>query len=138
MPLKSLPGLFAVLVALALLASSSAAGEAPRRDDAAGGQILIGAAQDISAGWTALGRASRVTLQLAAADTNAALARQGSATRVRLRIVDTQGTPAGAVAAVRKLAGLGVRFIIGPPTSSGVRAVRGEAARLGVVVISQG
>ena len=136
--LRTVPAGVLVLVAVGLLASSTAAGNAPRRANATSGDIVIGAAQDISAGWTALGRASRVTLQLAAADANAAFARQGSSTRVRLRIVDTQGTTAGAVAAVRKLAGLGARFIIGPPTSSGVRAVRAEAARLGVVVISQG
>jgi branched-chain amino acid transport system substrate-binding protein len=137
--LRALPACVCAVLSIGLLASTSAtAGDAVPLSRAATSTITIGAAQDISAGWTALGRASRVTLQLAAADTNAALARQGSSTRVRLRIVDTKGTTAGAVAAVRQLAGLGARFIIGPPTSSGVRAVRREAGRLGVVVISQG
>jgi len=122
----------------ALLAVGSAKGGAAPASREAGPTITIGAALDISAGWTALGRASRVTLQLAAADANAALKRANSPVRVRLQIVDTHGTQPGAVNAVRTLARRNARYIIGPPTSSGIRAVKDEARRLGVVVISQG
>jgi len=76
----------------ALLAVGSAKGGAAPASREAGPTITIGAALDISAGWTALGRASRVTLQLAAADANAALKRANSPVRVRLQIVDTHGT----------------------------------------------
>ncbi|MBD0329759.1 MAG: ABC transporter substrate-binding protein [Thermoleophilia bacterium] len=115
-----------------------AAGPASPAGSAGTGEVVVGAALDLSAGWTSLGRGSRVTLRLAAADANAALRRRGAEERVRLRIVDTRGTPAGARRAVRMLARQGARIVIGPPTSSGVAAVRREAGRLGVIVISMG
>ena len=128
-----------VLASLLALASSAAASRtvAPRTE-AGGNELVVGAVLDLSAGWTSLGRASRVTLRLAVADANAALARSGSQMRVRLRILDTRGAPAGAVRAVRTLEREGVRVAIGPQTSSGVKAVRNIVRRLGVVVVSQG
>src|SRR3712207_941426 len=99
---------------------------------------MVGAILDLSDGWTSLGRGSRVTLQLAAADANAALARRGSSLRVRLRIVDAKGDPAVALRELRRLAAAGVRVFVGPPSSSEVKALRAAATRLGVVVISQG
>jgi branched-chain amino acid transport system substrate-binding protein len=98
----------------------------------------VGALLDLTGGWTSLGRASRVTLRLAAADANARLARSGSRTRVRLRIIDVHGDPGAARQALRRLAADGVRVAIGPQSSSEVRAVRAAADSLGVVLISQG
>lgn len=98
----------------------------------------FGAILDLRGGWTSLGRGSRVTLQLATADANAALARSGSQLRVRLRIVDAKGEPTLALRQLRRLAASGVHIVVGPQKSSEVAAVRRAAARLGVVVISQG
>jgi branched-chain amino acid transport system substrate-binding protein len=100
--------------------------------------VSVGAILDLASGWTSLGRGSRVTLQLAAADENAALARSHSSVRVRLRIVDAKGEPALAVRLLRRLAASGVRVVIGPEKSSEVAAVRRAATKAGVVVISQG
>jgi branched-chain amino acid transport system substrate-binding protein len=98
----------------------------------------VGALLDLTGGWTSLGRASRVTLRLAAADANARLARSDSRTRVRLRIIDVHGDPDAARRALRRLAADGVRVVIGPQSSSEVRAVRAAADSLGVLLISQG
>lgn len=100
--------------------------------------VQIGALLDLKSGWTSLGRASRVTLELAAADANHRLARTGASTRVRLRIVDVRGKPDVAVRELRRLAARGVRIVIGPQSSAEVRAVRAQARSLGVVVVSQG
>jgi branched-chain amino acid transport system substrate-binding protein len=101
-------------------------------------EFVVGAILDLASGWTSLGRASRVTLGLAAADANTALAQGGSSLRVRLRVVDAKGSPALARQELRRLAASGIDVVVGPEGSSEVAAVRGAATKLGVVVISQG
>jgi len=101
-------------------------------------QLVVGALLDLTNGWTSLGRASRVTLGLAAAQANSRLVKAGSPLRVRLRIVDVRGRPSEAVRQLRRLAAAGVRVFIGPESSSEVGAVRSAANSLGVVVVSQG
>ena len=104
----------------------------------AGDELTVGALLDLKRGWTSLGRASRVALRLAVADANEGLARSGSSTRVRLKVVDVHGAPRASRRALRRLAADGVRVVIGPQSSSEVRAVRAAADSLGVVLISQG
>jgi branched-chain amino acid transport system substrate-binding protein len=128
----------AVAVVLALITSASRPSAGNSGSSAPLAELTIGAVLDLKSGWTSLGRASRVTLRLAAADANARLAASGSATRVRLKIVDVRGDPRAAVRALRRLAAQGVRLIIGPQASSEVRAVRAAAERHGIVLISQG
>jgi branched-chain amino acid transport system substrate-binding protein len=123
------------VVAIASLGLPGARGGSPGGSE---GEVTIGALLDLSAGWTSLGRASRVTLRLAAADANARLAKSGSGLRVRLKIVDVHGDPQASARALRRLASEGVRVTIGPQASSEVRAVRAPANSLGTVVISQG
>ena len=113
--------LVAVLAALANGRAAPASGAAT---------LQVGALLDLKTGWTSLGRASRVTLQLGAAD--------AGTRRVRLRIVDVQGKPELAVHELRRLARSGVHVVIGPESSAEVRAVRAAARSLGVVVVSQG
>jgi branched-chain amino acid transport system substrate-binding protein len=123
------------VVALASFGFSSARGG---RTAGSGDELTIGALLDLSDGWTSLGRASRVTLRLAAADANARLAKSGSGLRVRLKIVDVHGDPQASARALRRLTSQGVQVAIGPQASSEVRAVRAAADSLGTVVISQG
>jgi branched-chain amino acid transport system substrate-binding protein len=104
----------------------------------AAGELKVGALLDLKRGWTSLGRASRVTLRFAVADANARLAKSGSSTRVRLRIIDVHGSPRAARRGLRRFAADGVRVVIGPQSSSEVRTVRAAADSLGVVLISQG
>ncbi len=122
-----------VVVVLAALGGQGASGAGGSRNE-----LVVGAVLDLKSGWTSLGRASRVTLQLAAADANIRLAREGSPLRVRLRIVDALGKPEVAQRELQRLAAQGVRVVIGPQASSEVRAVRRAATSLGIVVISQG
>src|SRR5262245_40514282 len=100
--------------------------------------LVVGALLDLRTGWTSLGRASRVTLQLAMNDANRELRNAGSETRVRLKIVDVRGEPELARRELRRLAAEGVRIVIGPQSSSAVKAVRRAANGGGVLSISQG
>jgi branched-chain amino acid transport system substrate-binding protein len=113
-------------------------GDAARGAARSQNEFLVGAILDLASGWTSLGRASRVTLRLAEADANAALAGRGARLRVRLRIVDAKGEPAIALRQLRRLARSGVSVVVGPQKSSEVAAVRRAATKLGVLVISQG
>jgi branched-chain amino acid transport system substrate-binding protein len=129
----------AALVVAGLLASLMAArGDARHGAAQTRKEVVVGAILDLASGWTSLGRGSRVTMQLAAADANAAFARSHSSVRVRLRIVDAKGEPSLALREFRDLAASGVRVVVGPEKSSEVAAVRGAATRAGVIVISQG
>src|SRR5438034_4296336 len=131
--------LAATAVLCALLGSLVVApGDAARHTRGAQDGFVVGAILDLASGWTSLGRASRVTLRLAADDANTALARGGSSLRVRLRVVDAKGNPALARSELQRLAASGVDIVLGPEGSSEVAAVRRAATRLGVVVISQG
>jgi branched-chain amino acid transport system substrate-binding protein len=123
------------LLVCVALASGPTAGAAASRGTQ---RITIGGLLDLSAGWTTLGRASRVTLRLARDDANARFRQLGSRYRVRLVLADAAGDPAAALQQLRRLARLGARVIIGPQSSSEVSAVRTEAKRLGVLVVSQG
>jgi branched-chain amino acid transport system substrate-binding protein len=138
--IRSVTCLGAALLALLVVAVSSAQ---PRDGTAAAAtpptrELVIGGLLDLSSGWTSLGRASRATLAIAAADANRRLAKSGSPVNIRLRIVDVRGKPDEAVRQLRRLARQGVRVFIGPESSSEVQAVRAAANALGVLVISQG
>jgi branched-chain amino acid transport system substrate-binding protein len=119
---------------VALAAPRAVTAEATTRADT----ITVGALLDLRKGWTSLGRASEVTLKLAAADANRRFAESHVPDRVRLKIVDVRGDPARARRELRRLAAQGVRLVIGPQASSEVSAVRSAADSLGVVTISQG
>src|SRR6266496_4204073 len=127
---------FLLAVFCASLAGTT--GDAARPAAQPQNELVVRAILDLAGGWTSLGRASRVTLRLAAADANRALARRGAKLRVRLRIVDARGEPAIALHELRRLARSGVRIVVGPQKSSEVAAVRRAATNLGVLVISQG
>ena len=137
LPVRARGGATALLSVVLLASLATAPGDAARRADPQS-ELVVGAMLDLSGGWTSLGRASRVTLQLAAADANAALTRRGSPLRVRLRIADASGQPAIALRKLQRFAAAGVRIVVGPQSSSEVAAVRRAATGLGVVVISQG
>jgi branched-chain amino acid transport system substrate-binding protein len=134
----------AVCVASSVLAIFVAVGSAgpqsgsAARASAGSNRLVVGALLDLSSGWTSLGRASRVALDLAVTRANARLVHAGSPLRLRLKIVDVHGKPDQAVRQLRGLAARGVRVFIGPESSSEVAAVRSAANRLGVVVVSQG
>jgi branched-chain amino acid transport system substrate-binding protein len=131
-------GVATALLSVVILASLAIApGGAARRADPQR-ELVVGAILDLSGGWTSLGRASLVTLKLAAEDANAALVRRSSPLRVRLQVADARGEPAIALRKLQRFAAAGVRVFVGPQSSSEIAAVRRAATGLGVVVISQG
>jgi branched-chain amino acid transport system substrate-binding protein len=135
-------GRISISVGMTLLALFAAVGSASPPDGRAARAtthtVLVGGLLDLTSGWTSLGRASKVTLAIAAKQANARLAKAGSPVRIRLEIVDLRGKPDEAARQLRRLAKRGVRVFIGPESSSEVRAVRTAANRLGVLVVSQG
>jgi branched-chain amino acid transport system substrate-binding protein len=126
-------------IATAVTFALPAAGAPPAGRAGGGPQpLVVGALLDLTKGWTSLGRASRVALELATADANESLVRIGSRVRVSLRIVDVKGDPALARRELRRLAAQGVRAFVGPQGSSEVRALRRTATSVGALVVSQG
>lgn len=103
-----------------------------------GSELTIGALLSLSGGWSNLGKASKVLLEAAAAETNQYLSDTGSSLRVRLLIEDTALDPATCVAAFQRLVGSGADFLIGPQSSAEVRALQQQMAGQKVIVISQG
>lgn len=128
----------AVVLVVVAIASLGLPGASGATTAGATDEITVGALLDLNDGWTSLGRSSRATLRLAAADANARLAKSGSRARVRLKIVDVRGDPRATKRALRRLAAEGVRLVVGPQSSAELRAVRATAGKLGVVLISQG
>ena len=127
------------LLALFAVVGSAASPDArAARETSHTTNVRVGALLDLTSGWTSLGRASKVTLAIAAEQANRRLAKAGSPVRIRLEIVDVRGKPEEATRQLRRLAGRGVRVFIGPESSSEVRAVRPAANSLGVLVVSQG
>src|SRR4029450_2554723 len=93
LPAGARRGTTAVLVAALFASLSVAPGDAGQRATKKQTELVVGAILDLARGWTSLGRGSRVTLQLAAADANAAFARSGSPLRGGPRSVDARGGP---------------------------------------------
>jgi len=129
-----------VAVAVTALGVTAAAGSSGAQTRAVGkdNTVVVGAILDLSAGWTSLGESSKVTLEDAAANANARLAKAGSSTRVQLKIIDVAGDAAKSVAAVEELAKEGVQVAVGPEKSSEIAAVRTVADKVGLIVISPG
>src|SRR6266566_9901484 len=90
LPASARRGAGALLFAAFWASLAIAPGDAARPAGQPQNEFVVGAILDLAGGWTSLGRASRVTLQLATADANAALARRGAPLRVRLRVVDAR------------------------------------------------
>lgn len=105
---------------------------------ASGSELIIGALLSLTGGWSTLGKASKVLLESAVADTNQYLSDTGSTLRVRLLIEDTMLDPSTCAAAFERLVAAGAAFIIGPQSSSEVRALQQPLTARKVVLLSQG
>lgn len=107
--------------------------------DAAPREIVVGALLSLTGDWSSLGVASKAALQIAVEDMNAEFKQAGIATVVKLRIVDTKLDPVLAKKGLLELTRRHhVSVVIGPQSSSEVRAIKPLADRLGVLVVSQG
>jgi branched-chain amino acid transport system substrate-binding protein len=102
-------------------------------------KIVVGALLSLTGEWSSLGLASQAALQIAVDDLNAEFREAGLPTVVELRVEDTKLNPVLAEQAFLKLARrYNVSVVIGPQSSSEVRAIKPLADRLGVLVVSQG
>jgi branched-chain amino acid transport system substrate-binding protein len=108
-----------------------------RSADPASHELVVGALLSITGPWSTLGQTSRAVLTIAEKDINAQLTRQGSPTRVRVTVEDTQTDPTVALAKLKSLAARNIRFVIGPQASAEVAAIRQYAQEKGIIVISQ-
>jgi len=130
---RSAPLAAALLVAASLAACSDdqdAPVDAPT--------LKAGVLVSLTGTWSTLGRTSVSALQAAAADANAELGVTEPGAKVTLRIIDTKLEPDLALDGLRTLAAEGVKVVIGPQSSSEVRALKAFADSAGIVLISQG
>lgn len=108
-------------------------------DEVAPRKIVVGALLSLTGEWSSLGLASQAALQIAVDDLNAEFREAGLPTVVELRVEDTKLDPVLAEQAFLKLTRrYNVSVVIGPQSSSEVRAIKPLADRLGVLVVSQG
>ena len=108
-------------------------------DEVAPRKIVVGALLSLTGEWSSLGLASQAALQIAVDDLNAEFRVAGLPTVVELRVEDTKLDPVLAEQAFLKLTRrYNVSVVIGPQSSSEVRAIKPLADRLGVLVVSQG
>jgi len=98
--------------------------------------LVVGALLPLSGDYAGGGEASRVALEVAAADINDHFASIGSDRRVGIIIEDTKADPATALAKLRALDEQGVRIVIGPGTSAELEAVRAYADEHGILIVS--
>jgi branched-chain amino acid transport system substrate-binding protein len=94
-------------------------------------RVTIGALLPLTGSLASYGESSRAALAEAVATINA---RGGP--RLSLEIEDTKTDPAAALEALRKLAGRGIKVVVGPYASSEVKAAKAFADDRGVILIS--
>jgi len=124
-----------LLAAAAFTCGCTGSETAPAGPDADLG-LVVGALLPLSGDYSGGGEASRIALEVAAADINDHFVSIGSNQRVGIIIEDTKADPATALAKLRTLDEQGVRIVIGPGTSAELEAVRAYADEHGILVVS--
>lgn|GEM_PF-524246 len=99
-------------------------------------EVVVGALLPLSGNLSYSGQAAQVGLDAAVEDVNAYFADTG--VKARLIIEDDESNPAVALAKIKKLKEMGVKFVIGPDSSAAVEAVRPYANENGIILISHG
>ncbi|MDD3856619.1 MAG: ABC transporter substrate-binding protein [Methanoculleus sp.] len=125
-----------LLLAAAVFACGCMGSETAPAGPEADPGLVVGALLPLSGDYAGGGKASRVALEVAAADINDHFASIESDRRVGIIIEDTKADPAVALAKLRALDEQGVRIVIGPGTSAELEAVRAYADEHGILVVS--
>ena len=125
-----------LLLAAAVFACGCMGSETAPAGPEADPGLVVGALLPLSSDYAGGGKASRVALEVAAADINDHFASIESDRRVGIIIEDTKADPAVALAKLRALDEQGVRIVIGPGTSAELEAVRAYADEHGILVVS--
>ncbi len=100
--------------------------------------VTIGALVPLTGSSASIGAHVNSTIRIAEADVNDYLAATNASIRVQLVVKDTGMTPEGALAAMQALHAEGVTAVVGPYSSSAVKAVAPYANENGMVLISYG
>jgi len=100
--------------------------------------ILVGALLDITGDWSSLGESSKIALNIAVTDINDYFSSIDSKKRIEIIIKDTKGNPEKALEELKLLKEKGVMTVIGPQSSSEVKAVKNYADQNNILIISQG
>lgn len=103
-----------------------------------GGPFTLGALLPLTGSLAAQGQSSKAALDLAVTDINATMAGNGSAERVNLVVEDTASSGPQALAALKTMAGAGIRLVVGPYSDNEVDGVLDFANKNGIMLLSQG
>jgi branched-chain amino acid transport system substrate-binding protein len=98
--------------------------------------IAVGVLLPLSGDFSEAGESSRVAIEVAAEDINDYYASIGSDRRIRLHIEDTATDPAVALEKLKAFDAQGIRFVIGPGSSTELEAIRTYADESGIIIVS--
>ncbi|HEY5630838.1 MAG TPA: penicillin-binding protein activator, partial [Nitrososphaeraceae archaeon] len=98
--------------------------------------VKIGALLPITGVSSSLGESEEVALKIAAKDINEHLFRTHSNIGIELIIEDTQTNPTVSLEKLKHLAAKGIKIVIGPATSTDLKATQDYADKNGIVLIS--
>ncbi len=101
------------------------------------GEIVIGALVPLSGALASIGPGNKVAIELAVEDLNAFVEKLGLPIRFRVQVEDSAADPTTALQKLQVLYGAGVRFVVGPMTSSEVSAVKSFADQNKILICSQ-
>ena len=100
-------------------------------------EFVVGGLFSLTGNLQALGQSSKTAMEIAVEDANTAAKSKGLAIRFTPLIYDTKLDPAKAVEGIQMMAGKGIRFVVGPQSSSELVAIKSFADGRNIVVISQ-
>ena len=98
--------------------------------------VRVGALAPLTGLLSPLGLHWEAAMKVAERDVNADLEGKGADWRLALDIRDTAGSPDTALAQLRELDALGIKAVIGPPTSADLALVKSYADARGITLIS--
>ena len=120
---------FAVEICLVSSGVSVASGEEK--------EVAVGGLFSLTGNWKTLGMSSKAAMEMAVEDANAEAKSRGLSVRFKAIILDTALSPEKAAKEMTTMSDKGVRFVIGPQSSSELAAVKDIAGSKGIIAISQ-
>jgi len=100
--------------------------------------IHVGALLSLTGNWATLGQSSQSALEIAVEDINRQMESNGSRYRFAVDVYDTKMEPSLALEYLQSAKDQGIRFVIGPQSSSEVAAIKPYADANDMFVVSQG
>jgi len=100
-------------------------------------EIPIGALLPLSGTLSGVAENNKVAMEIAVEEVNKYLAEMGAPWKLKLYVEDTELNPTVTLEKLQTLHARGVKIVIGPMASSGVRNIKEYAESNGILVISQ-